>query len=358
MSQAWLEQRERGSTLGVRVMVGIAFFLGRPVARLILYPVCLYFLIFSVQSRRASRKYLARALGRQPGFADLFRHYFSFATVALDRFFLLKERYDLFQIRIHGEDVLQQTLERGQGCLLLGAHLGSFEILRVAGTSRQLDVRMVMYEDNARMISAVAKAVNPALPDRIITLGRFDSMFKVQERLQHSAWVGILGDRTLEGGEQLQAPFFGAPAMFPAAPYRMALMLKRPIVFMTGLYRGGNRYELHFETLFDPSTVSRPARAAAVDAALRRYAQRLEHFCREAPYNWFNFYDFWDTGSPHHAAPMPAGGSDDVRQAGGVDDAKARSAAPHRLQQAERSPGGESSGANGTTRSNADHFTT
>lgn len=302
MSRAWLEQRERGSVLGVRLMVDIAFILGRTVARLILYPVCLYFLLFSIKSRRASRKYLSRALGRRPRFADLFRHYFSFATVALDRFYLLRDRYDLFQIRIHGEEILEQTLKRGQGCLLLGAHLGSFEVLRAAGTAHDIDVRMVMYEDNARMVNVVAKAVNPALPDRIIALGRFDSMFKVQERLQQSAWVGILGDRTLEGSEQLQALFLGEPALFSAAPYRMALMLKRPVLFMTGLYCGGNRYELHFEKLFDPEGVNRSERTAAVEAALHRYVQRLEHFCRQAPYNWFNFYDFWDTGgdnAPH-----------------------------------------------------------
>lgn len=302
MSEAWLEQRERGSVLGVRLIVGIAFFLGRTVARLVLYPVCLYFLLFSVKSRRASRKYLSRALGRPVRVADLFRHYFTFATVALDRFFLLKARSDLFEIRIHGEQVLQQTLDRGQGCLLLGAHLGSFEVLRAAGTANRIDVRMVMYEDNARMVNAIAKAVNPALPDRIIALGRFDSMFKVHERLLESAWVGILGDRTLEDGDQLQASFLGEAALFPAAPYRMALMLKRPIVFMAGLYRGGNRYELYFEQLFDPEGVGRSARAVAVQTALQHYAQRLEHYCRDAPFNWFNFYEFWGAG-----ASKPAG---------------------------------------------------
>jgi predicted LPLAT superfamily acyltransferase len=306
VSQAWLQQRERGNILGLRLIVGIAFLLGRSIARLVLYPVCLYFLLFSVKSRRASRDYLSRALARRPRFADLFRHYFTFATVALDRFYLLKDRYDLFQIRIHGEEILQRTLDRGQGCLLLGAHLGSFEVLRAAGTLHDIDVRMVMYEDNARMVNAVAKAVNPMLPDRIIALGRFDSMFKVHERLQQCAWVGILGDRSLADGDLLQGAFLGEAALFPAAPYRMALMLKRPILFMTGLYLGGNRYEVHFEELFDPAGVGRPSRTAAVEAALARYTQRLEHYCREAPYNWFNFYDFWDASAPRPPASLQA----------------------------------------------------
>ena len=77
----------------------------------------------------------------------------------------------------------------------------------------------------------------------------------------------------------------------------MALMLKRPVVLMLGLYRGGNRYELYFEKLFEPDGVERSRRAAAVEEALQLYVQRLEHYCRQAPYNWFNFYDFWNGSS-------------------------------------------------------------
>src|SRR5262249_7218173 len=157
--------------------------------------VCLYFLLFSVKSRTASRNYLARVLGRPVRLADLFRHYFAFATVALDRFFLLKDRYELFATEVHGRYVLDEIHAHGQGCLLLGAHFGSFEILRALGTAHQIEVALVMYEDNARMVNSVARAINPALADLVIPLGRFDSMFKVYERLQHSAWVGVLGDR-------------------------------------------------------------------------------------------------------------------------------------------------------------------
>src|SRR6185295_13855045 len=104
MSREWLEQRERGSIIGIRLIVGLALLVGRPTARLALYPVCLYFLLFSIKPRAGSRKYLALVLKRPPSLADLFRHYFTFAAVALDRFFLLKDRYELFETRIHGEE--------------------------------------------------------------------------------------------------------------------------------------------------------------------------------------------------------------------------------------------------------------
>jgi predicted LPLAT superfamily acyltransferase len=298
LTQSWLEQRERGSILGIRLVVAIATLLGRTGARLVLLPACLYFLAFSVNARAASRKYLARVLERPPRLTDLFRHYFTFATVTLDRVFLLKRRYDLFDTRLHNEAVMQQMLDRGQGCLLLGAHLGSFEIMRSLGLSKRLDVGMLMFEENARTIGRVVRAIDPALSDTIIALGRFDSMLKVHERLQRHDWVGILGDRSLDPAGEVRVPFFGEPAAFPSAPFRMALMVKRPVVLMVGLYRGANRYDLHFESVFEPHGVGRREREAAIEAAVRHYAARLEHYCRLAPFNWFNFYDFWAERSP------------------------------------------------------------
>ncbi len=294
MSQAWLDQRERGSIIAIRLLVGIALLLGRRVAQAVLYPICLYFLVSAPKPRAASRKYLGRVLGRPPRFADLFRHYLAFAVVALDRVFLLKDRVELFDAQICDEAILQEVSRAGQGCLLLGAHLGSFEILRAVGTSRHLRIGLVMYEENVRMVNTVAKAIKPALADDVISLGRFDSMLKLQERLQQNQWVGMLGDRALDHEAQVQVPFLGENASFPTAPFRLALMLMRPVVLMVGLYRGGNRYDMHFEKLFEPHGVDQANRARALEQAVRLYALRLEHYCRQAPYNWFNFYDFWD----------------------------------------------------------------
>jgi predicted LPLAT superfamily acyltransferase len=294
VSQAWLTQSERGSIIAIRLLVGAALLLGRRVARLILYPVCLYFLVSGRGARAASRKYLERVLGRRVRFADLFRHHLTFATIALDRVYLLKDRVDLFDSQIVGEEMLVEVTRGGQGCFLLGAHLGSFEILRAFGTAKHLRIGLVMYEENARMVNTVARAINPTLAEDVISLGRFDSMLKLAERLQQSQWVGMLGDRALDEEAQVRVPFLGGAAAFPTAPFRLALMLKRPVVLMIGLYRGGNRYELHFEKLFEPRDAAATSRAQALEQAVRLYAERLEHYCRRAPYNWFNFYDFWN----------------------------------------------------------------
>ena len=299
MTQAWLEQRERSSVIALRTIVWVTLALGRRAGRLLLYPICLYFLAFSPRARRGSREYLARALGREPRLRDVFRHYHTFGAVALDRVFFLKGRFQEFQVSIHGEELLLDALTAGRGCLLIGAHLGSFEALRALGRRKSVRVNLVMYESNARNIIAVSKAIDPELAATVIPLGTFDSMLRVERCLDRGEWIGVLADRTLDSEGQEFATFFGRPAPFPASPFRIAAMLKRPVILMIGLYRGGNRYELRFERLLDEADLARRDRGA-VREWVQRYASRLEHYCRDAPYNWFNFYDFWDERSRVH----------------------------------------------------------
>ena len=129
----WARRPERSNMAMLRLMTWISLRLGRPVARLVLYPIAAYFLLFSPTARRASRLYLRRALGYEPGWRELFRHFLSFACTVHDRVYLINERFDLFDIRVHGEQALRSVLEEGRGAFLLGAHLGSFEAVRAVG---------------------------------------------------------------------------------------------------------------------------------------------------------------------------------------------------------------------------------
>jgi predicted LPLAT superfamily acyltransferase len=152
---------------------------------------------------------------------------------------------------------------------------------------------MAMYEDNARKINATLAAVNPRLVSDIVSLGRIDAMLNIADRLDHGAFVGVLGDRTL-GREPVQAvTLLGERAYLPTGPMRAAAILRCPVYFMAGLYRTRNNYHVVFERIADFSTTPAGARSAAVSAAIERYAAVLEQYCRTDPYNWFNFHDFW-----------------------------------------------------------------
>jgi len=306
----WAERQERSNLTLLRVMTWLSLRFGRPASRLVLHLIATYFVLFSPAACGASRDYLRRVLGRPARWRDVYRHVFTFATTVHDRVYLMNERFDLFDIRVHGETLVDDALAGGRGALLMGAHLGSFEVIRALGrTQPNLRVVITMYEENARKINAALAAVNPAATPEVIGLGRVDAMLKVREHLDCNSMIGMLADRTLlrdADASTQRKDFLGAPAAFPLGPLHMAAMLGRPVIFMTGLYRGGNRYDIHFEPLADFSGVRRDARAAAVQAALARYVELLERYCRAAPYNWFNYFDFWQDADARRRDDAPA----------------------------------------------------
>jgi predicted LPLAT superfamily acyltransferase len=292
---AWRAARERGSPALLHFMIWVTRRLGRAVGRALLPPIVLYFVVFSGRARAASRTWLTRALGRPATLADVFRHYHTFAATLLDRVYLLSGRWDYFDVRLHGTEALRTIVERGAGCVLLGSHLGSFEALRAAAVfDAHWPLVMLMDNANARKVARAFGALNPDLAGMIIEAGMPDSLIRAKARLDAGALLGILGDRVRPGDRAVPCPFVGGMMRFPEAPFVIAAVLDAPVVLCFALYRGGRRYDLHFEVFRDPLELPRGGRAEALATLAREYAGRLEHYARSAPYNWFNFYDVWN----------------------------------------------------------------
>ncbi len=297
---AWARRRERGSLLALRFMAWVAVTLGRPVARLLLHPITLYFLLFAGAPRRHSARYLGRVLGRRPTWRERYRHFHSFASTVLDRIYFVRGQLGAFDLTMHGDAGCDETLAAGQGGFLVGAHLGSFESLHAAGKSFPgMRVTMVMYPDNARKIHGVLQAVAPDFKLAVIAIGNPGSTLAIRDALDAGHLVGLLGDRFL-GAESarspgIEIPFLGVPALFSDGPLRLAMLLKRRVIFMVGLFLGGRRYDVRFETLADfrQPPADPAAREQLIRQTLHAYVARLESLCREAPFNWFNFYDYW-----------------------------------------------------------------
>jgi predicted LPLAT superfamily acyltransferase len=290
----WVRYRERGSLRLLKLMAFLSIRSGRTLSRCILYGIAVYFFLFAPSVRRHSRCYLRLALRREPTARDRFRQILSFATTIHDRVFLMNEQFEKFNISLEGEAMVSAQVGTGHGALLLGAHMGSFAVMHSLSQRQSgLRVSMAMYEENARKISAILAAINPqAVPD-IVALGQIDAMINIAERLDRGGCVGVLADRTL-GTEPTQAvSFLGKPAYLPTGPMRAAAILRCPVFFMVGLYRGKNNYHVVFERVADFSALSVGSRDLAVRAAMERYAAVLESYCRTDPYNWFNFFDFW-----------------------------------------------------------------
>jgi predicted LPLAT superfamily acyltransferase len=291
----WVGLQERGTPASLEVIAWIAERVGRRVARLLLYPITLYFVMTAPAARRASYEFLKRVRGHSVHCWHVLRHFYCFAATILDRVYLLRGEFDRFSVRIHGKEVLERQNENIKGGILLGSHLGSFEVLRALGVMQGgFPLKVLMDTRHNQNISRFFDALNPTIAGTVIAPDRPDTLIRVRESLDAGCFVGMLGDRVFGADKTSRCQFLGAPATFPAGSIVLAAMMHCPVVLFFGLYLGGNRYEIYFESFADEIRLDRERRAEEIQSWMQRYVARLEHYSGLAPYNWFNFYRFWD----------------------------------------------------------------
>jgi predicted LPLAT superfamily acyltransferase len=292
----WMRRPEGGGRFALWLMRTLALRLGRAPARFVLVFVAAYFVLRRGPERRASRAFLARAFGRPATLFEVWKHMFTFATVTLDRIFLLTEAFRGFEIRRYGLEAVERALGMHKGVLFVGGHVGSLEALRAVALERP-DARVcpVIDLDQNPGVSALFNALNPQMARTIIN-SRQDgtsTALAIHEALQQGAIVTVLADRARPGNTLVDVDLLGARASLPTATWLLAASVKVPVVLCFGLYHGGRRYDLHFETFSDGLHVPRADRAHAVQDIVQRFADRMTYYVRLAPYNWFNFYDLW-----------------------------------------------------------------
>lgn len=295
MTGKWTERPEGGGRTALRLLIAIALRFGRAPARLILYPVALYFMVRRGPERRASRAYLARVLGRPATMRDGFRHVLNFAQVTLDRVFLLRDGLQRFEIQTTGLEDAHAAVALNRGVLVFGAHFGSFEVLRTLSLHRpDIQFRAVIDLEQNPSVSQLMNALNPELAATVINARQAGPAvaLAMKDALDQGAFVTLLADRVRPGGRASEVDFLGSRAPFPIAPWAIAAALGAPVVLCFGVYEGGNRYHLYFEVVAERIVRDRDG-GRPLSEWIQSFADRLAARAREAPYNWFNFYDFW-----------------------------------------------------------------
>lgn len=278
------------------ILAWIATRLGRRTARVLLRVGVAYFMIAAPAARRSSHDYLRRVLEHPPRWRDVYRHLYTFATVFLDRLYLLRRADSPLTVQHHGVQSFRDCIEAGQGAIIMVAHFGSFEALRaLSGRRDDLTVRILMNWATGAKVNAVLQKIDPGFADRVIdtSTSDVDRVLKVKAALDRGEMIGIMADRCHDGERTADCDFLGGTAPFPTTPWLLAGMLGVPVFLAFGVYRGGERYDLYCEQFSPGLTLPRAERMQRAAAWTQAYADRLAEQARQAPYNWFNFYHFW-----------------------------------------------------------------
>jgi len=293
----WRERPEAGTMLGIRIAEQIGRYLGRFALWLILYPVAFYFLLVRRDERIASREYLGQVLDGPVRWWHVYRHFLTFARVTADKFLFLSGKGGDIDVEFSGVPAMHELVDRHKGGLFLAAHFGSFEAARMIGRERpDIRIRIVMDEQvNQNFMARMAKA-DKAFAEAVISPHQSAPSLGVEiaQAMAEGDWIGFLADRRFGGDRTLDVQFMGKSVAVPAGAFIVAAAFKSPIIAVFPMLKG-KHYEVVFEVLSEGFDAPRAERESAMQAMAQSYMNRLEHYARKAPCNWFNFYDFWES---------------------------------------------------------------
>ncbi|MBE3287637.1 MULTISPECIES: glycosyltransferase [Enterobacter] len=307
--QHWAQQDEVKGLWGMRLMLRVWQLLGRRAFTVLLWPVIGVYWLIARPARQASRQWIARVkqvlMQRDmpvPSRLNSFFHFMRFGNAMLDK--VASWRGELkFNRDVVFAPGARETLNIAapQGKLLLASHLGDVEACRALA---QLDgsktINALVFSENARRFKQIMSEMAPQAGVNLMSVTDIgpDTAIAIKEKLERGEWVAIVGDRIAvnpqRGGEWrvIWSRFMGQPAPFPQGPFILASILRCPVVLIFALRQQG-KLVLHGEPFADPLILPRGERQQALQDAVDRYAQRLEHYALMSPLDWFNFFDFW-----------------------------------------------------------------
>jgi len=293
----WVSEKERGSLWTIRFMFRLCSSRYRWLAELLLYPVVGYFFLTAGRRWQASRHFFEHATGHFSP-ADHYRQLMCFARSLIDRVAILSGEASRFQVNSHGREQLIEVQQRGQGVILLGSHLGNFEASKILLKERtDINVHVVAYFGSSQKIRNVLDQLHPELAAQVIDPTEPDAVFRMRDVIEAGGILAILGDRTGIGDTTLQVNFMDKPALLPAGPYFLAAILHCPVYCFFGLRVDDGEYHSYIIKLADRIQLSRGQRHEQAQLHAQHFADLLADKARRYPYNWFNFYEFWNTTS-------------------------------------------------------------
>ncbi len=295
----WATLGESTCVAGIRLLAWIDRCFGRAPFRLALIPVLGWIWLARPSARRASRQYLERvqaahgALGHAVGARDVLRHYLAFGETLLDKLLATSGRYPFERVRIDGE---LPSAADGRGGVIVTAHIGCLELCQALAERRPgLELKILVHTRHAERFNALLQRLHPQRRIELLQVTEFEPA--VAERLgtfvERGGWVAIVGDRVpVQASKTVQRPFLGRPAPWPIGAYVLAALWRCPLMFMACV-REGDHHRLLLRCLSQRVELPRRGRAAALDALAAGYVALIEGLLAAAPYEWFNFFDFW-----------------------------------------------------------------
>lgn len=283
--------KSKGTVLGYRIFIFFIKHVSVRAAYVVLFFVAFYYTLFSYESSRNIYCYFHKRLGysQLKSLLSIFKSYFVFGQTLIDKSAISAGLRDQFTYEFDGIEKLKELLQNKNGGILISAHVGNFEIAEFFFKEIDInsEINLVTTDQEHTAIKEYLESVTSKSRVKLILIkDDFSHIYEINQALSNKELICFTGDRYFEGTKYLESELLGEMARFPAGPFLLASRLKTPVAFVYVMKETAKHYHLYTRTA---TVKNRDAQFL-----LKEYTKSVEWILSKYPYQWFNYFDFWN----------------------------------------------------------------
>jgi predicted LPLAT superfamily acyltransferase len=294
---SWKGQ-SRGTVLGYKIFVFTLKHLGLSFAYFILLFVASYYFLFSSKSSKEIYFYY-RKIHKYSWIKSIFsiyRNYYSFGTVLLDKFAILGGLKGKFTYNFDGEHFLQQMANENTGGIIINAHIGSFETAGQLLERINTKIHLIMLDaEHQKIKNYVSDVLDNKRVNIIAIQDDFSHIVPLSNALINKELIAIAGDRFMNESKVFSIDFMGKKALFPSGPFYLAARFGVPVTFAFAMKETQTHYHFYATPPIWVQKYNDPIeQEKELQKFVELYAKEFERIIRKYPHQWFNYYSFWE----------------------------------------------------------------
>lgn len=299
---SWSQLKEQGGLFTLRLTLLLYRYGGSRLCQWIMYVVILWYWLFAKKARQASLQYLRylhdyaqqqSPFLTRPGYRQSYLHFMQFGQAILAKIAAWMGRIPEQELKLEGHEHFQQHYQRG--AIIVVSHFGNIELLRAVKSQHIQKINVLVYQKHATKFNQFLQQINPRASINLLCVDSLgvDTAIQLQDKLDQGEWIIIAADRIPIQSQRIQpVSFLNEVAPWPQGAWILAQLLKVPVLAVFCFQREQHLH-VHIHKLSEAVSFSRANRQIEMQKLIANYVELLQSYCLRAPYQWFNFYNFW-----------------------------------------------------------------